>query len=249
MIIKKRDASPDVIQALEIQASRTRDSVRRAACHGAAARLRADTTTLFATDLVDVQFGQSDDWAVIHDLRLRVAGHAVQINHLLISSTLNFFCLDTRFIDYGLDLDDNGQCHLFDRLERRAVASPLNKASKDARKLAELVKTPGLLPKQFGIVERKATVEACVLTNPALRLAVSEKVKEGAASVYPSNAVFSMLWKTGFSSSGMPRSRLNAESLHAVAQSIARFHIPVFPVSLLRPDSLVTEQTRLLLAR
>jgi len=55
----------------------------------AAARLRADPTTQFACDFIDKYFGDSDEWAVIHDLRFRVGSRALQLNHVLISNALD----------------------------------------------------------------------------------------------------------------------------------------------------------------
>lgn len=248
MIVKDRDARPELIKALELQARNTSDNVKRSACKSAVSRLLADQTTAFATDQIDVQFSQSDDWAVIHDLRLRIAGHAIQINHLLISSALNFFCLDTRFIDYGLDLNSNGKCHVFDRHERKPVASPLTKAAKDARKLAELAKQEGWSTTQFGI-ERKVSVRAFVLTNPALRLGLAGKFDNTNIGVHPSSALFQLLWKTGFSNTGLRARRLSADALRDVAETVVSMHTPVYSPSLLKSDSLATETTRQLLAK
>lgn len=248
MIVKHRDASAEVIQALEIQATRTSDPVKRAACRSAASRLRADPTSGYACDLIDVQCGQSTDWVVLHDLRLRVDGHAIQINHLLISRTLNFFCLDTRFIEYGLDLAKNGQCYIFDRLERKPVASPINKAARDTRKLSELIHHSGLLPRRFGF-ERRASVKAYVLTNPALRLGISGPLNDGNVGVHTSASVFSRLWKTGFKQPGFIDCRVSSEELFRIGCDLCNLHEPSLSAKLLQSDSLVTAQTRRLLAQ
>lgn len=248
MIVKDRDARPELIKALELQAGNTSDSVKRTACKSAVSRLLADQTTGFATDQIDVQFSQSDDWAVIHDLRLRIAGHAVHVNHLLISSALNFFCLDTRFINFGLDMSSSGKCHVFDRHERKPIASPLTKAAKDARKLAELAKQERWSTTQFGI-ERKVAVRALVVTNPALRLGLAGKIDNTNIGVYPSSALFQLLWKTGFSNTGLLAKRLSAHALRDLAETIVSMHTPVYSPSLLKSDSLVTETTHQLLAK
>lgn len=237
MIVKHRDASPELIEALANQARHATDKVRQYACRSAVSRLQADQTTACATDLIDVQVAHSDDWAVIHDLRLQVAGHAIQIHHLLISSTLNFFCLDTRFLEYGIDLNDNGECHAFDRLERKAIASPLNKAARDARKLTELVQCEGMLPKNFRFT-RKASVQAYVVTNPALRLGLSGKIENPAIGIHTSSALFPLLWSRGFSNAGFLGRRLNADALFDIGSSLAALHRPTYSPSLLQSESL-----------
>jgi len=95
MIVKLRDARAATIARLEEVAIRTGDPVRKAACISAAARLRDDSTSEEACDLIDHYFGESEDWAVIHDLRLSVGTHAFKLNHVLINDSLECVCLDT----------------------------------------------------------------------------------------------------------------------------------------------------------
>ena len=133
-------------------------------------------------------------------------------------------------------------------MERKRVASPLSKAARDARKLAELIQSEGCLPRLFGF-ERKASVRAFVITNPALRLGISGKIDNPNIGAFPSSALFALLWDTGFSNKGLLGKRLNADELYDVARSLSALHLPCFSPSLLDPESYITDRTRQLIAR
>ena len=170
MIVKKRDAQFEVIRALDEQAELTNDKLKRSACISAASRLRADSTTQRATELIDFHFGQSEKWAVIHDLRLRIGGHAVQINHLLIDDALRVVCMDSRFLSYGIELGSDGQCMAMNSIETRVIASPLNKMAKDVRMMRGFLEGRDWSPSRFGM-RQKPTVCGFVLTNPDIEQA------------------------------------------------------------------------------
>ena len=88
MLAKTRDAVDTSIETLEWRARNASDAVTRAAYVSAAARLRADPTTEAAVKFIDKNFADTQEWAVIHDLRFRVGTRALQLNHVLISNCL-----------------------------------------------------------------------------------------------------------------------------------------------------------------
>lgn len=59
--------------------------------------------------LIDFDFKDSKNYAVIHDLRLEVNGRVAQIDHLLINRTLDTFVLETKSFHAGLKINDNGE--------------------------------------------------------------------------------------------------------------------------------------------
>lgn len=246
MIIKNRDATQDVIRAIEQQARRSTDRLARTACISAASRLRDDPTTQYACDLIDGQFADSEQWAVIHDLRLRVNGHAIHINHLLISRALHFMNIDSRYIEYGLDIDHSGQCHAYDLNQRWSIASPLKKASRDSLKLARHIQQMSLIPRTCRF-SRKASVRSFVLTNPSLRLSVETPQASQNVEMLSSDALFPLLWNSGFSKAPLLGRLQSAEKLASIANQLAAQHEPAYSVSLLPDDCLANSSTRNLL--
>ncbi len=232
MILKQRDANERAIEALDGRACATADPVRRAALSGAASRLRADTTSADACALIDEHFASSREWAVLHDLRLSVGRYAVRLNHLLVSDHLECVCVDTRYARGGLEMDPSGRWSAFGRYGARTVASPLAKAARDARMLSNLLGEGELLPRRFGVRPR-ASVRALVLTNPALRIGVTPGDARDAVGVYPSDALFPLLWEQRRRRARNPFERASPETLQTVCARILALHRPTVPAALL----------------
>jgi len=231
MIVKKRDAQFEVIRALDEQAELTNDKLKRSACISAASRLRADSTTQRATELIDFHFGQSEKWAVIHDLRLRIGGHAVQINHLLIDDALRVVCMDSRFLSYGIELGSDGQCMAMNSIETRVIASPLNKMAKDVRMMRGFLEGRDWSPSRFGM-RQKPTVCGFVLTNPDIEQAKFRSPSPD-MGVFQSEAIIAKLLKRQQQRAWLNTGKLSAEALLDVAKVFVDEHMPIFPEALL----------------
>ena len=240
MIVKERDAMPRTIEALERRAGGTGDALLRTACLGAAARLRADRPTAGACELIDRNFAECDDWAVIHDLRLEIDGHAARFDHVLVGEALDVVGVDTRFVDAGLYLSGNGRCETFDGQTRRLVACPLAKMARDLRKLDVALGRVGLPRGRFGLRARPE-LAGCVLFDPAHRLGAPAVEPGGTVGVYPREALYRMLWKRRRRRVGAPRQRLSGEALRELAARLVDQHRPAFPPSLL--EGKVEEET------
>lgn len=235
MIVKKRDAQFEVIRALDEQADTTNDKLKRSACISAASRLRADSTTQRATEIIDFHFGQSEKWAVIHDLRLRIGGHAVQINHLLINNALRVVCIDSRFLSYGLELNSDGQCMAINSIETRAIASPLNKMAKDVRMMKGFLEGRDWTPTRFGI-KQKPIVRGFVLTNPDITQGKFRSPSPD-IGVYQSEVIIAKLLRREQQRAWLSSGKLSAEALVDVAKLFVDEHLPIFPEALLGGDT------------
>lgn len=231
MIAKRRDAQPEVIQALEAQAEATRDLLKKGACISAALRLRTDSTTKRAAEHIDLYFAQREDWAVIHDLRMRVGSHAIQINHVLIHSSLQIYCLDSRYMNCQIELTDNGQCKVLSAVKSQSVASPLVKMSKDIRLLKSCLESSGWAPKRFGI-KLSTDVRGAVLVG-AQPVKKNERFRLSNIGIYPGETLFAGICKRDRYRSGFMRGRLSSDSLAELATLLVRQHVPIFPPHLL----------------
>jgi hypothetical protein len=59
--------------------------------------------------LIDFDFKNAKNTAVIHDLRLEINSRVAQIDHLLIHRTLNCFVLETKHFHAGIKITDDGE--------------------------------------------------------------------------------------------------------------------------------------------
>ena len=236
MIVKERDARDSVIRALERQASQSGDEVLKGGCRSAAARLRADPTTAGACAFIDHWFGDAEDWAVIHDLRLRVDGHAVQFNHVLISDAFEVVCLDTRYIDLGLEITDGGVYRTVGAGRGRPIASPVAALARNTRKLGTELRRAGL--SRAGVLpgfSLRAELRGCVLVDPSLRSNAANGTERDAIGVFPRDALQTMFWKRERRRFPLAE-RLSPERLETLGRALAVRHRPCFPTTLLDAD-------------
>ena len=236
MILKTRDAAPETIERLERRAATETDPVARAALTGAASRLRADTTTADACALIDERFADTEHWAVLHDLRLSAGAATVHLNHLFVSDRMECVCVDTRYLRRGLERDASGAWRAFSRYGANPIASPLAKAARDVRTLSALLVETKPLPRRFGIGPR-ATVRGVVLTDPSLRIGVACDEGRDTVGVFPSDALFPMLWRGRQRRAHRPFERVSVDALARTCAEIAALHRPSVPATLLNgPD-------------
>ena len=232
MILKTRDAVPETIERLERRATTERDPVARAALQGAASRLRADSTTADACALIDERFADTGEWAVLHDLRLSAGAATVHLNHLLVSDRMECVCVDTRYLRRGLERDASGAWRAFSPYGANAIASPLVKAARDVRTLNALLAAAKPLRRRLGIGPR-ATVRGVVLTDPSLRIGVPCDEGRDTVGVFPSDALFAMLWRRRQRRANGPFERVSPAVLERTCEAIAALHRPAVPAALL----------------
>lgn len=108
MLIKKADDESVRIHALELLAAGTGPDAARYAVElrNRKAGLRGERDAAY---LIDFDFAESPNWAVVHDLRLEHAGRVAQIDHLLINRWLQVYVLETKSFHSGLKINEAGE--------------------------------------------------------------------------------------------------------------------------------------------
>lgn len=109
MIIKDRDDKTVQInelesllpQAAETQRKRIEEELRNVRAGGKAEK--------DAAYLIDFDFRDSKNTAVIHDLRLEINGRVAQIDHLIISRTMDIFVLESKSFHAGMKITEEGE--------------------------------------------------------------------------------------------------------------------------------------------
>ena len=73
---------------------------------------------------IDFHYGQSKNWAIIHDLRLEHKGRVAQIDHLLINRFLDFWVCESKRFSEGIAINDQGECAMFWNSKPQGIGSP-----------------------------------------------------------------------------------------------------------------------------
>jgi hypothetical protein len=98
MIIKRADSKQEEIQELEGLLKGKLASYQRFLIER---ELKAVRSGVYGEEdsayYIDFYFGNSKNWAVIHDLRLEHKGQAAQIDHLLINRLFDIYVLESDF--------------------------------------------------------------------------------------------------------------------------------------------------------
>lgn len=92
------------------------------------AKAGADAAYQLDSDLKD-----NRHWAVIHDLRLDIEGQVAQIDHLVISSTLEVFVCESKSCTGGVKVNDHGEWTTFRDRRPIGIPSPRCHASRSSR--------------------------------------------------------------------------------------------------------------------
>ncbi len=100
---------------------------------------------------IDFYFGNSRNWAVIHDLRLEHKGQVAQIDHLLINRMFDIYVLESKNYSYKLKISPEGEFQVYYGKEYIGIPSPIEQNKRHIHLLDLFLKHRNILPKRMGI--------------------------------------------------------------------------------------------------
>ncbi len=153
MILKNADdksADVDVLEALHKEAEG--DIQRRIA-----AELRNMRSGVKgekdAAYLIDFDFGKSKNTAVIHDLRLELAGRVAQIDHLLFHRSLLVFVAESKHFHAGIKINEQGEFLQWNDFKKtyEGIPSPIEQNRRHVEVLYDVISQNMVMPSRLGI--------------------------------------------------------------------------------------------------
>ncbi len=152
MIIKKRDSLRPQLDELEALLALDLPEKKRALVEKELKVLRSgERGEKDSAYYIDFHWGESKNWAVLHDLRLEDRGQVAQIDHLLINRHLEIFVLETKHYRQGLTISESGEFSFFFNGRAQAMPSPIEQNKRHIFFLERYVKNRRLMPKRLGI--------------------------------------------------------------------------------------------------
>jgi len=114
---------------------------------------------------INFTLGESQNWAVIHGLRLEYQGKTAQIDHLIINRFLEFYVLETKHSTAPWLINEMGEFFRCDRELKpiQAMASPIEQNRKHIAILDKMIHSLDM-PKRLGIV-LKPTYHSFILVS------------------------------------------------------------------------------------
>ncbi len=122
-----------------------------------------------AAYFINFYFGDSRNWAIIHDLRIEYSGLTAQIDHLMIGRTLEIYVLESKNFSQSIKITEKGEFLVWYNNRYIPIESPIEQNQRHVFLLKKLLKGEDLLPKRLG-VPLQPTFRPYVLISPKVRV-------------------------------------------------------------------------------
>jgi len=99
---------------------------------------------------LDFHFGNSRNWAVIHDFRIEWQGRVAQIDHVLANRFLEVFVLETKNFFGDIKINDQGEFSVVYAKKIYGIESPVEQNKRHVAVLRERIEARGLAPTRLG---------------------------------------------------------------------------------------------------
>jgi hypothetical protein len=100
---------------------------------------------------LDFAYGKSQNFAIIHDLRIEWQGRVAQIDHLLINRLLEIFVLETKNFFGDLRVNEQGEFTVDYGKKAYGIESPIEQNTRHVEVLKDRIAARGLAPTRLGI--------------------------------------------------------------------------------------------------
>lgn len=229
MIIKEADDKRPLIAALQSLAARpdanvdTRKRIEQE-IRNIQAGVRGEDEAAYE---MKIHYGESRNWALIHDLRIEHSGFAAQIDHLVINRWLDMWVCESKHFSEGVAIDERGDFTAFFNGKPYGLPSPIAQNSKHILILQRLFDSGAVeLPKRLGFTI-KPELKGLVLVSKKARIKWPTGKVDGIECVIKNDQFFKTVDKAVDENGLLSIGRIvSAETLEDVARRIIALHRP-----------------------
>jgi len=152
MIIKNKDNNQDSIDYLSDLLERDFSDEKKSLIEREIKNLYSgssdeDTVSYF----LNIEFKQSKNWILLHDLRLEHNDDVAKIDHLLIGRAMDIYVIDSKNYTYDVSISDNGDFSYFYNNLPYPIPSPIEQNKRLIKILDNFLLENELLPKRLGM--------------------------------------------------------------------------------------------------
>lgn len=176
---------------------------------------------------IDVDFGRSQNWVVIHDLRVEHDGLVAQIDHLLINRLLDLWVLESKRFAGGIKINERGECLTFAARKPIAVDSPIEQNRRHMKILQAMLDVGAVrLPTRLGR-PLKPKIRSLVLISAGL-ISRPRTPVPGIETVIKSDQVRTTIERTGDNGNPLELMKIvSSETLVELGEQICALHRPI----------------------
>jgi hypothetical protein len=176
-------------------------------------------------------FGNSENWAVIHDLRIEHGDQVAQIDHLMINRLFDIYVLESKNFSYEIKITPEGEFQVYDGKQYFGIPSPIEQNKRHVHLLKHFLRDHKILPKRMGISIRPKfknfilVSPRSVITRPSKKEfntsmvikadSLRAKIDQEVEKINPVDSLSSISKFSSFS------------TIEEVAKKLASFHKPI----------------------
>lgn len=184
-----------------------------------------------AAHYIDKSLAHSQNWAVLHGLRIETENGVVQIDHLLLNRTLVGFILETKNFSSGLKINEEGEFLRWSNFNKRyqPMPSPLMQLDRNQHALTAFLRKNSFFPSRLGI-QLVPDIQGLVLVNPTANL--YRPTKFDTSKVVKADQFFERMQKEFdklgiFGTLGKVAQMISSETLKEACEALARHDRPI----------------------
>lgn len=181
MLIKSADDKSKRLKLLEeLLHSPVLDSKQKGWLHKELKNLRTGIQgEKDAAYYIDTYYRDSQNWAVLHDLRLKIDGEVVQIDHLLVGRAF-MIALETKNFNGNVSINEYGEFSVtYANGDTYGIPSPLEQSKRHERLLRKLLDQLGIQPRLGGEME----IHHVVMFHPSAVIQRPERKKFNTSNI------------------------------------------------------------------
>lgn len=249
MLIKQTDDHSEALTQLELIAATSRGDAAKHAAKDLAIRKAGVKGESESAYLIDFHFGASNNWAVIHDLRIEYNDRVAQIDHLLINRWMECYVLETKHFRDGVKITEDGEFMRWNGFKHtfEGMPSPLEQNDRHIAVLRDAMKAIDL-PTRLGM-RIQLGFQSLVLVSPTAR--IDRPQKFDASRVIKADQLRARISRdidneNGFVGIAKTVAKIvSSDTVRDVAQQLAKLHRPAQPA---QPTSMEATSTSALSA-
>src|SRR3989338_3937638 len=171
----------------------------------------------------------SNNWAIIHDLRLEHDEQVAQIDHILINRFLDIWVCESKHFTEGVAIDDKGQFTAFYKGKPSGQPSPIEQNKRHIHLLQKICDDGKMwLPKRMGIT-LKPRIKSLILISKNARITLPKKANfEWLNEIIKVDQIKTNIDEDGESANLISLGKvISPETLELFAKELAMKHRPI----------------------
>ena len=179
---------------------------------------------------MQVHWGDSKNWMIIHDLRVEHGGLVAQIDHLMINRVLEFWVCESKHFSEGISINPQGEFTAFYGSKAYGVPSPIEQNNKHLLILNRIFESGIVkLPKRLGFT-MLPDLKSLVLVSKHARISRPRTKLDGLNTIIKNDQLYNAIQKSNEEDGGslLQLARvIGSDTLEELAHEIIKLHKPL----------------------